>query len=137
MVGERRKRKAPTKGQKEYMVKLRDPRWQKCRLEVFERDVWQCTWCKAGELDRRNLQVHHGFYSREFENPWEYPRDSLFTLCEKCHKQAEVIKQQVYAALGHLHAKYQHHVHADILRALEELEKGGRFEELEVPWAVE
>ena len=134
--GARRKRKAPTKGQKEYMAKLRDPRWQKHRNDVLARDAYTCTWCKAGLEDGRNLQVHHGFYSREYENPWEYPSESLFTLCERCHEQAEVVKRQVYEALGHLHPKYQHHFYSDLVGALEEIRGGGSFEELEVPWSV-
>lgn len=132
----RARKKAPTKGQKEYMAKLRDPRWQEHKNNVLLRDDYTCTWCGSGRKGGRNLQVHHGFYSREFENPWEYPMESLFTLCELCHKQAEVVKQQVYRALGHLHPKYQHHVYADIVGATDELKNGAEFEELDVPWAV-
>lgn len=131
------KRKAPTKAQKAYMAKLRDPRWQKHKNEVLDRDGYTCTWCRAGLEDGRNLQVHHGFYSRELEHPWEYPKESLFTLCERCHEQAEVIKRQVYEALGHLHPKYQHHFYNDLLGALEALKRGEPFDELTVPWAVE
>ena len=130
------KRKRLTKGQKEYLAKLRDPRWQKYRLEVFERDGWQCTWCRAGEQGGRNLQVHHGFYNRELEFPWEYPKEATFTLCERCHPQAEIIKQQVYEALGRLHPRYHHHVHADIVGAIQAMEQGKEFDELTVPWAV-
>lgn len=28
-----------------YLAKLRDPRWQKLRLQVFERDEWACQVC--------------------------------------------------------------------------------------------
>lgn len=130
------KRKRATKGQKVYMAKLRDPRWQEKKNNVLMRDDYTCTWCGSGRTGGRNLQVHHGFYSRAFENPWEYPSESLFTLCEKCHEQAEVLKRQVLEALGHLHPKYHHHIYNDLLGALEELKRGGTFDELEVPWAV-
>ena len=112
------KRKRTTKRQRDYMEKLRDPRWQKKKNGVLERDDYTCTWCGAGLNDGRNLQVHHGFYSRDFENPWEYPKASLYPLCERCHEQAEVVKRQVYEALGHLHPKYQHHFFNDLLGAL-------------------
>lgn len=32
------------------------------------------------------LQVHHSFYD-SFKNPWEYPLNSLKTLCWICHKK--------------------------------------------------
>ena len=132
----RARKKAPTKGQKDYMAKLRDPRWQKHKNEVLERDCYTCTWCRAGLNDGRNLQVHHGFYSREFESPWEYPKASLFTLCEKCHEQAEVLKRQVLERLGHLHPKYHHHIYNDLLAAVEALKEGEPFEPLDAPWAI-
>ncbi len=131
-----RTRKRLTKGQKAYMEKLRDPRWQKRKAEVIERDGYQCTRCPAGLNDGRNLQVHHGYYSREFEFPWEYPIESLFTLCEKCHPQAEIVRAQVYEALGKLHGKYQHHIYYLLLEFIEELAAGKSFEALDVPWAL-
>lgn len=130
------KRKRTTKRQRDYMEKLRDPRWQKKKNGVLERDDYTCTWCGAGLNDGRNLQVHHGFYSRDYDNPWEYPNESLFTLCESCHQQAEVIRAQVYQALGHLHPKYHHHTYYDLLEVIERLKAGATFEVLEVPWAV-
>jgi len=36
------------------------------------------------ELD--DLEVHHKYYNRDFETPWDYPDDALITLCRKCHK---------------------------------------------------
>jgi hypothetical protein len=64
-----------------YSEKLKDPRWQKMRLEIFERDNWRCVECKDHET---SLHVHHAYYTRGL-NPWEYPRESLSTLCEDCH----------------------------------------------------
>lgn len=66
----------------EYSEKLRDPRWQKTRLQVMERDSFTCQNC--GD-DKKTLNVHHCYY--EFgKNPWEYEIASLLTLCEECHK---------------------------------------------------
>jgi len=32
-----------------YAEKLKDPRWQKKRLEIMERDEWTCQWCVDSE----------------------------------------------------------------------------------------
>ena len=64
-----------------YAEKLRDPRWQKIRLKVFERDNWACKSC--GETTK-TLHVHHKLYEKGKE-PWEYPLEYLLTLCEPCH----------------------------------------------------
>jgi hypothetical protein len=63
-----------------YAEKLTDPRWQKKRLKVFERDEWACVYCKDTTL---TLHVHHEKY--EGENPWDTDDDYLKTVCEKCH----------------------------------------------------
>jgi hypothetical protein len=64
-----------------YAEKLRDPRWQKVRLEVLARDRWRCQIC---DDPTSTLAVHHRYYLRNRE-PWEYPLDALVTLCEFCH----------------------------------------------------
>jgi Helix-turn-helix domain len=65
-----------------YSQKLRDPRWQKKRLEVFTLDHWQCQNC--GDTTT-TLQVHHHMYQPGL-NPWDYPLETLATLCEPCHE---------------------------------------------------
>jgi hypothetical protein len=67
-----------------YSEKLKDPRWQKKRLEIFERDKWKCQSC-GGKTN--TLQVHHRYYQRGC-NPWDYPDECYQTLCEQCHKLA-------------------------------------------------
>ncbi len=69
-------RKGP---RRQYGKKLLDPRWQKKRLEAFERDEWHCQRCYGNEL---TLHVHHRWYVGE---PWEAPMRALMTLCEECH----------------------------------------------------
>ena len=69
-------------GKQTYAEKLRDPRWQKKRLEVFERDEWTCRGC--GECDK-TLNVHHRYYLSGIE-PWEYEIESLITYCNECHE---------------------------------------------------
>ena len=67
---------------KTYLEKLKDPRWQKKRLEILDRDHWQCKACADKE---KTLNVHHIFYLPNTE-PWEIPSGLLITLCENCHK---------------------------------------------------
>lgn len=65
-----------------YAAKLRDPRWQKKRLEILNRDEFTCQMCFDTES---TLVVHHRFYSNNRE-PWNYPDDCLVTLCQPCHE---------------------------------------------------
>jgi hypothetical protein len=65
-----------------YADKLRDPRWQRKRLEVMHRDQWMCTICINSTS---TLHVHHRYYLPDKE-PWEHPLDALATLCERCHE---------------------------------------------------
>jgi hypothetical protein len=66
-----------------YAAKLRDPRWQKKRLEIMNRDEWCCQLCFD---DESTLVVHHRLYLPNKE-PWEYPDELLITLCEDCHNR--------------------------------------------------
>lgn len=66
---------------KTYSDKLKDPRWQKKRLEVMERDGWKCSLCGDTE---GTLSVHHWRYERG-RQPWEYPNKDLSSVCESCH----------------------------------------------------
>lgn len=63
-----------------YVEKLKDPRWQRKRLEVFQRDNFTCQYCFSTE---DTLNVHHFYYQGE---PWDVPLDALITLCECCHR---------------------------------------------------
>ncbi len=72
---------------KTYTEKLKDPRWQKKRLEVLERDNFTCRAC--GETEK-TLHVHHLAYSKE---PWDVNMDDLLTLCEYCHNVAHELKK--------------------------------------------
>lgn len=65
---------------KTYSEKLKDPRWQKKRLEILNRDKWTCQRCFDTES---TLHVHHIKYSGE---PWEVEERYLLTLCDECHE---------------------------------------------------
>jgi hypothetical protein len=69
-----------------YSQKLRDARWQKIRLEVFERDNWRCQSPDCRSPKSTSLHVHHRQYLPNRE-PWEYPLDKLITYCEPCHEK--------------------------------------------------
>jgi len=70
-----------------YQEKLLDPKWQKKRLEVFERDKWTC--CICGQ-SHKTLNAHHIQYHPLSEGPWDYEIDSLITLCKECHSQEHI-----------------------------------------------
>ena len=65
----------------EYYKKLKDPRWQKKRLEIFTRDGFCCQICGDTET---TLNVHHMIYSDC--DPWDIDNEYLVTLCENCHE---------------------------------------------------
>lgn len=73
-----------------YSEKLKDPRWQKKRLEIFNRDEFKCVLC--GD-DKSSLHIHHTYYKNGVDI-WDYPDDSLLTYCEFCHKIVEYLKKE-------------------------------------------
>jgi hypothetical protein len=83
-----------------YSDKLRDPRWQKKRLEIFERDGFACQSC--GD-NTEMLCVHHLYYEKGKE-PWEYENEALLTLCNPCHEVETIeikrCEQQLIAVLA-------------------------------------
>lgn len=62
-----------------YKQKLLDPRWQKRRLEILQRDGFACKLCADTTT---TLHVHHNSYLGE---PWESPEHELITVCDHCH----------------------------------------------------
>lgn len=72
---------------KTYAELLKDPRWQKRRLEILTRDKWTCRAC---DDTKETLHVHHLRYDYDIE-PWEANDDDLVTLCETCHQGVHYI----------------------------------------------
>lgn len=62
-----------------YSQKLKDPRWQKKRLEILQRDEFKCCYCND---EKTELQIHHLKYRKE---PWDVDNQHLITLCKDCH----------------------------------------------------
>lgn len=84
-----------------YSDKLKDPRWQKKRLGIMERDEWECQQCGDG---KSTLNVHHKQYHGD---PWDAPDDSLETLCEKCHENRKA-HNMAFLSLASFKARYVH-----------------------------
>jgi len=81
---------------KSYSDLLKDPRWQKKRLEIMERDKFKCCDCCDGDIE---LHVHHKVYIKG-NNPWEYPDDLLVTLCKDCHAKYHENKEKLNIAIA-------------------------------------
>lgn len=64
-----------------YSEKLRDPRWQRRRLEIMQLALFQCQRCATIDVP---LNIHHIVYRRGAE-PWDYDDEDLACLCEDCH----------------------------------------------------
>jgi hypothetical protein len=85
-----------SKSKKSYFDLLRDPQWQKKRLEIMERDRFKCKRC---DCDDKTLNVHHTYYEKG-KSPWEYPAYSLHTLCEECHEIIQEHLATLHRAIG-------------------------------------
>jgi hypothetical protein len=65
----------------EYSAKLKDPKWQRRRLEILGRDDFRCRLCQDTAA---TLAVHHLAYTAA--QPWDEPESNLITVCEHCHE---------------------------------------------------
>lgn len=74
---------------KTYSDILKNPLWQRKRLEIFQRDGFRCKLC---DDDTKTLHVHHLEYG-DFNKPWSVGDDKLITYCELCHDIAEQFKK--------------------------------------------
>lgn len=81
-----------------YLEKLRDPRWQRKRLEVMQRARFACERCDAADS---TLNVHHKLY-RKNANPWDYADEELECLCEQCHEERHHQRQRLDEAIVRL-----------------------------------
>ena len=83
---------------KSYSDLLRDPRWQRKRLEIMQRDGFACAECGSAD---KTLNVHHRHYARG-RAPWEYDNENLVTLCEDCHVEVSKLLDDVKRRIGKL-----------------------------------
>lgn len=75
----------------QYLELLKDPRWQRKRLEKLQSANWRCENCFDGT---KCLNVHHLEYKRG-AMPWEYELRELQVLCEKCHKRTHEMQEEL------------------------------------------
>ena len=83
-----------------YKELLKSPKWQKKRLEVFERDGFKCTSC--GD-EQTQLQVHHLKYMK---NPIEQPIGDLKTVCKDCYELITGLKLEFKGGICKNNVKY-------------------------------
>lgn len=76
-----------------YKEKFKNPKWQKKRLEILERDDFKCQLCHSQD---HTLTVHHFKYSKE---PWETPDKFLITVCWNCHKKIQNAQNVILDAI--------------------------------------
>lgn len=81
-----------------YAEQLKDPRWQRKRKEVLERDSYSCRECKAKDTI---LHVHHGYYDQS-KLAWEYNNKYLHTLCNKCHEEYHFFHKKLMELSGEM-----------------------------------
>ena len=92
-----------------YRDRLLDPRWQKKRLEIMDRDGFKCGYCPNTHI---TLHVHHKYYLPNAD-PWDYPNEALITLCENCHIIEEELKScqgdfiRMLQKIGFLNAHFE------------------------------
>lgn len=79
-----------------YFDQLKNPKWQKKRLEMLEAANWECTEC--GSKDG-TLHVHHKQYIKG-RMAWEYSNDELMVVCEDCHDHQHQIGSELKELLA-------------------------------------
>lgn len=83
---------------KSYRELLDDPRWQKKRLEVLEKNQFTCRGCGSKE---KKLNVHHRMYKKG-RKPWEYELIDLTVLCEDCHEKWHSVYESICATFAYM-----------------------------------
>lgn len=95
-------------GESGYQRKLRDPRWQKKRLELLAKADWKCQepGCRRWifqhtehvhippDVEAPSLEIHHLYYEWG-RDPWEYPDDAFLVLCDECHEERQAIERHI------------------------------------------
>ena len=74
-----------------YAEKLRDPRWQRRRLQVLDKADWMCEECGDASSE---MHVHHKIY-RKGRLPWGYEIWEYRALCLICHRDETQVRQEL------------------------------------------
>lgn len=83
---------------KSYSELLKDPHWQRRRLEILNRSNFTCESCESGD---KTLHVHHKLY-RKGAMPWEYENQELQALCEDCHTEQHIFRERLNEAVAYI-----------------------------------
>jgi len=78
-----------------YSEQLKDPRWQRKRLEVFQKSDFMCEQCGS---ETKQLHAHHKYYDFD-RDVWDYPNEDLMCLCESCHKDNHALDKLIKKTL--------------------------------------
>lgn len=84
-----------------YWQQMLDPRWQRRRLEIFNRDGFKCRECNS---QTETLSVHHSYYEKGVM-AWEYPDEALRSVCRDCHKLRSEAERVLLRALHSFNAE--------------------------------
>lgn len=107
---------------KTYAEKLKDPRWQRKRLEILNRDEFACRDCGN---KRDTLHVHHCSYAHGRE-PWDYDDSNLRTLCETCHESRHGCERTAKDNFSFIMSSLtQNQIHRLTMEMLEAISVGG------------
>jgi hypothetical protein len=116
-----------------YAELYRDSRWQEKRLRIMDRDEFCCRSCEAGGPGV-TLNVHHAYYEKG-KAPWEYPDETLTTLCERCHKEIHLCMKRIAVqikdriAAAYIVAGYAHGLKDDKCEEVDGEESSAMFRE--------
>ena len=69
----------------QYARQYLEKEWIELRNEIIKRDENKCQDCLEW-VTENTANVHHTYYVAN-RKVWEYPKDTLITLCKKCHKK--------------------------------------------------
>lgn len=102
-----------------YSEQLKDPRWQKKRLDILSRDSFTCLLCSDKDT---TLHIHHIEYLPG-RQPWEYEDDNFQTLCKHCHAVSEKVKSFSNSVLA-ISKRYDPAIEAYVLLTIVSTYKG-------------
>lgn len=71
------------------------PLWQKKKAEILVRDNHTCRSCGKNDI---TLHAHHTYYLPD-TLLWNYPNETLLTLCEICHNTEHLIGKTTRSTL--------------------------------------
>lgn len=100
-----------------YADKLKDPRWQRRRLEVFNRDSFTCQDCGN---TKESLHVHHLGYTKG--EPWDTPGCLLRSLCWKCHESRQKLEDTIRLKLALLFSRMNQREVCEALDSINRIE---------------